>query len=178
MLFRSFAYRSSIFKESGGKEIVLAATLRFKKGAPRKIAAEAREHIKYRRLRQPPYPNIGSIFENVPLAQIRADKGNLVKWVDVDSVSVRRHGDKDRRRLFVFPVKRDPFPVVPAARLIAEAGLKGEKCGGAMISPKHPNFIVNIGGAKAADVKCLIARAKKGVRRKFNVRLEEEVQMV
>ena len=72
-------------------------------------------------------------------------------------------------------VKTDPFLVVPAAFLISECYLKGLSIGGAMISPKHPNFIVNILDAQAKDVKKLINLAKKEVKKKFNVNLDEEI---
>jgi len=72
----------------------------------------------------------------------------------------------------------DPFPVVSTAKLISESGLKGVSYGGAMISPKHPNFIVNVLGAGSEDVKTLITLAKTEVFKKFGVQLEEEVQII
>ncbi len=65
-----------------------------------------------------------------------------------------------------------------AARLIEEAGLKGTQRGQARISEKHANFIVNLGGAAAADVVGLILLAKNTVREKFNVVLEPEVKLI
>ena len=65
-----------------------------------------------------------------------------------------------------------------AAKLIDECGLKGRKIGGAIISDKHANFIINAGGATSSDVKKLIALAKKEVFKKFNVKLEEEIEIV
>ena len=62
-----------------------------------------------------------------------------------------------------------------AARLIEECGLKGKIVGGAKISEKHANFIVNFKGAREKDVKKLIILAKKEVKKKFNVSLEEEI---
>ena len=64
-----------------------------------------------------------------------------------------------------------------AGRLIEAAGLKGARAGGAQISPMHANFIVNTGGATAADVVALIARARRRVREDFGVRLELEVEL-
>jgi len=78
----------------------------------------------------------------------------------------------------LFSVKTDPFPVISAAKLIGETGLRGVHFGGAMISPKHPNFIVNSLGASAEDVKKLMTLAKAEVKKKFGVALEEEVQIV
>ena len=65
-----------------------------------------------------------------------------------------------------------------AGRLIQAAGLKGSREGAAVISPLHGNFIVNEGGATAADVARLIERARAEVRRRFNAELEPEVEMV
>ena len=65
-----------------------------------------------------------------------------------------------------------------AARLIEACGLKGHRVGGAMISPKHANFIVNCGGASAADVESLLNTARDAVRQKFSIALEIEVRIV
>jgi UDP-N-acetylmuramate dehydrogenase len=62
-------------------------------------------------------------------------------------------------------------------RFIDEAGLRGLSIGGASVSEKHPNFIVNTGKARAADVKGLIDAVKKGVREATGVALEEEVEL-
>ena len=63
-----------------------------------------------------------------------------------------------------------------AAELVEKCGLKGKKIGNAKFSEKHANFIVNLGGAAAQDVKKLINLAKKSVKNKFKVKLEEEIQ--
>jgi UDP-N-acetylmuramate dehydrogenase len=64
-----------------------------------------------------------------------------------------------------------------AGRLIEQAGLKGFRAGGAQISEKHANFIVNLGGAKAADVIDLIARARKAVLDATGIALKPEVRL-
>ncbi|TMA24376.1 MAG: UDP-N-acetylmuramate dehydrogenase, partial [Deltaproteobacteria bacterium] len=64
-----------------------------------------------------------------------------------------------------------------AGRLIEQVGLKGHKKGGAQISDKHANFIVNLGGAKAADVIDLIALARKTVLDKTGIELKPEVRL-
>jgi UDP-N-acetylmuramate dehydrogenase len=65
-----------------------------------------------------------------------------------------------------------------AGRLIEQAGLKGARVGGAEISPVHANFIVNRGGASAADVLSLIELARTRVREGSGVALEPEVHIV
>jgi UDP-N-acetylmuramate dehydrogenase len=65
-----------------------------------------------------------------------------------------------------------------AGRLVQAAGLKGAREGSAVVSTMHGNFIVNEGGATAADVKVLIERIQAEVRKRFNIELETEVEMV
>lgn len=65
-----------------------------------------------------------------------------------------------------------------AGRLVELAGLKGLRSGGAQISSVHANFIVNLGGATAADVLALIARAQDAVRERSGIALEPEVRIV
>lgn len=62
-----------------------------------------------------------------------------------------------------------------AGFVIEAAGLKGKTFGGAKISPKHANFIVNVGGASASDVIKLISFAKTKVKQKFGLTLKEEI---
>ena len=62
-----------------------------------------------------------------------------------------------------------------AARLIIEAGAQGLKIGGAQMSMKHPNFIVNDGTATFDDVLNLIAEVKKRVKEKTGIELEREI---
>jgi UDP-N-acetylmuramate dehydrogenase len=65
-----------------------------------------------------------------------------------------------------------------AARLIEASGLKGERVGKAVVSEKHANFIINTGGATAADVESLIARVAERVQVDSGVRLVREVHIV
>ena len=149
-----FGYRNSVYKINDGREIILEAVFGLKKGDGKIIAEKIGEKIAYRISRQPlEYPNIGSIFKNVDLRLVPPRYRK--KWANI--------------------VKSDPFPVLPTAHIISEAGLKGVSCGGAMISPKHPNFIVNVLDASSEDVKKLIKLVKGEVKRKFEVILEEEV---
>jgi UDP-N-acetylenolpyruvoylglucosamine reductase len=99
------------------------------------------------------YPSIGSTFKNV----------------NVDKVPEKL------RETLAPSIKIDPFPVIPAAKFLILAGVKGKKIGNAQIAEKHPNFIINLGSAKSDDVKALISFAKEKVQKKFNVTLEEEI---
>ena len=64
-----------------------------------------------------------------------------------------------------------------AGRLIEAAGMKGLIYGGAQISERHANFIVNVGGASAADIAALIRMAHTRVREQFDVNMELEVEL-
>ena len=65
-----------------------------------------------------------------------------------------------------------------AAALIQACGLKGHQIGGAQISEKHANFIVNIDNARSSDILALIALAKEKVKEKFDIQLEQEVKVM
>jgi UDP-N-acetylmuramate dehydrogenase len=67
---------------------------------------------------------------------------------------------------------------VAAGQLIESSGLKGKTVGGAQISEKHANFIVNLGSAKAADVLALMEMMKEKVLEVHNVRLEPEIKII
>jgi len=65
-----------------------------------------------------------------------------------------------------------------AGRLIEACGLKGSRRGGAVISPRHANVIVNEGGATAADVLALMRLARDTVRERFGINLAPEVELL
>ena len=116
--------------------------------------------------------------------------GRAVLWAEFalwpgDAAALReRVKEFDERRLKAQPRGRNAGSIFknpaerPAWRLIDEAGLRGHRIGGAEFSPKHSNFIVNAGGARAADVAALIDLAQTRVRDQFGVELEAEVSLV
>ena len=65
-----------------------------------------------------------------------------------------------------------------AGRLIEQAGLKGTAVGNAQVSPDHANFIVNLGGARAQDVRDLMSLVQGAVWRRSGVWLEPEVRLI
>ena len=65
-----------------------------------------------------------------------------------------------------------------AGRLVDQCGLKGHSIGGAQVSRRHANFIVNAGAATARDVRALIAHVQDVVERTHGVRLEPEIGFV
>ncbi|MCB2180668.1 MAG: UDP-N-acetylmuramate dehydrogenase [Desulfobulbaceae bacterium] len=73
---------------------------------------------------------------------------------------------------------KNPKDSEPAGKLIEDAGLKGLKVGGAMVSPIHANFIVNTGKATARDIIELMHVVQEKVQKKFGVGLEPEVKIL
>ena len=65
-----------------------------------------------------------------------------------------------------------------AARLIESSGLKGKQIGGAQVSMKHANFIVNVGNATASDIEHLINEVQEVVLQKTGIKLHPEVRIV
>ncbi|MDP2637591.1 MAG: UDP-N-acetylmuramate dehydrogenase [Candidatus Levybacteria bacterium] len=151
----SFGYRNSIFKSGiAENEFIASVNLDLVKGDREEIKEKIQQKIDYRINRHPMnYPSIGSTFKNIPL----------------DSLS------PELQKEFAFIVKTDPFPVVPVTKLLALSDLKGKRVGGAMISDKHPNFIVNVDNASSRDVKTLIDIARQAVKDKYGIILEEEI---
>jgi UDP-N-acetylmuramate dehydrogenase len=74
-------------------------------------------------------------------------------------------------------VFRNP-PGDHAARLIELCGLKGKRIGGAQVSDKHANFIVNVDNASAADIEQLISEVQHMVEQRTGVRLQCEVRII
>lgn len=154
-----FAYRNSLFKHgsSASQEpnlIILAAEIELKNGNADEIKKQIRHNLDYRREHHPiNFPSAGSIFKN-PKLKIKAQKL-------IDQFPLLKEFNK----------KND----IPAGFLIDKCGLKKKTIGRAQISEKHANFIINLEGAKAEHVLQLIDLAKKKVKEKFALQLEEEI---
>ncbi|MBI4089521.1 MAG: UDP-N-acetylmuramate dehydrogenase [Candidatus Levybacteria bacterium] len=150
-----FSYRDSIFKSGEASvEFIISVTLNLRPGDKEEIRKSIQQKIDYRNLKHPMnYPNIGSIFKNIPLDSLQ----------------------KQLQEKFLPYVKTDPFLVVPTTKLLALSGLKGRRCKGAMISDKHPNFIVNVDSASEKDIRALIKIAKETIRKRYGIPLEEEI---
>ena len=89
----------------------------------------------------------------------------------------KRIGAQPLNRPNAGSVFRNP-PNDYAARLIEACGLKGERIGGAQVSEKHANFIVNLGDATATEIENLISKVQDTVRREWEIVLEREVRIV
>lgn len=151
-----FSYRSSFFKNN--KEwLIIEIKLKLNPNFDsNELLRIMNEKINYRREKHPlEFPNAGSIFKNINLTEAPeklkylAEKYRVIK------------GDK-----------------IPTAFVIEYLGLKGKQIGGARISEKHANFIVNINNAKSKDVLDLINLIKDKVKDKFDLDLELEIELV
>ena len=90
-----------------------------------------------------------------------------------------RLGVELRRPGTIGDIQEAPKRVFPARRFARRLdGLKGHRVGNAQISHIHANIMVNLGGAKAKDVRELISVAQKAVREKFNQNLQPEIGFI
>jgi UDP-N-acetylmuramate dehydrogenase len=75
-------------------------------------------------------------------------------------------------------VFKNPEHELGAGRMLEECGLKGHRIGGALISPRHANFVENAGGATSADAIALMAEARRRAHERFGVELQHEVRFL
>ena len=108
--------------------------------------------------------------------ELELEKGNKKEIQEKISQNLAKRATQPKEPsagcIFVNP---KPFA---AGELIDKCGLKGKRIGDAQISPKHANFIVNLGKARAAEVIKLIKLIKEKVKEKFGVELEEEISLL
>ena len=102
---------------------------------------------------------------------------NRARWTRSRSMLARRNAAQPLGFPSCGSVFRNPQGDF-AGRLIEQAGLKGRRIGGAMVSDKHANFILNTGTATAADIESLIAEVRGAVERTSGVQLELEVRVI
>ena len=145
-----FSYRHSIFKNKENW-VIAGAKLKLDKAEDgQKVLLEIQEEYKNRCAKQPlEFPSAGCTFKNV---EYTSEMIKYERWMVNNKL--------------------------PAAKLIEEAGMKGYKLGGAMVSDKHANFIINVNNATASDVIQLISMVKLRVRDELKIQLMEEVQYI
>ncbi len=147
----AFGYRSSAFKRGELGGVIASALLRLRAASPAQIAAAMEETLAARAGKHPAGASCGSYFKNVEADQLEPEvRARLSAWII--------------------------FNRIPAGRLIEEAGGKGMRAGGAMVSAQHCNFLLNEGNATGSEVKQLARQVKKLVRDRFGIELEEEVR--
>jgi UDP-N-acetylmuramate--alanine ligase len=112
---------------------------------------------------------VSAIFRGTP-----GEPDEIARKLDESQQKRRSSQPKESSAGCIF---KNPGPV-PAGKLIDELGLKGARVGGARVSEIHGNFIVNEGGATAADVLALIAQIKERAMKERGIELHTEVQIV
>lgn len=157
-----FAYRESLVK-GDRRLIVLSARFSLPRAEPEELARAREVHgrnIEYRQTNHPmEYPTCGSTFKNI--AGKEQVERVLAVWPDARGmVEGRWHGK---------------FSVGYA---INRLGLTGYRVGDAQVSPKHSNFVVNLGGATFADVHAIIQEVRERFTRTFGFAPEPEVEIV
>jgi UDP-N-acetylmuramate dehydrogenase len=96
----------------------------------------------------------------------------------VADLQARRKAAQPTNRRTFGSVFKNPPHELGAGQLIEACGLKGHRIGGAVISPRHANFIENAGGARASHAVALMTEARRRVREQFGVLLEREVELL
>ena len=153
-----FRYRDSYFKHSPSF-VIVSAVLTLSQGDLLISRKKILEYTTHRSQTQDiGAKSAGCIFKNIPWEDVQNKQALLKEFTDLQQFLKR--------------------PTLPASYLIDQAGLKGKTIGSVYVSPKHANYIVNKGGGKAEEVMMLIALIKERVHTKYNVFLEEEIQLV
>jgi UDP-N-acetylmuramate dehydrogenase len=97
---------------------------------------------------------------------------------EVKELAARRKATQPTNRRTFGSVFKNPKHELGAGRMLEACGLKGHRIGGAVISPRHANFIENVDGATSADALALMGEARRRAREQFGVVLEHEVQFL
>jgi UDP-N-acetylmuramate dehydrogenase len=97
---------------------------------------------------------------------------------EVAELVARRKATQPTNKRTFGSVFKNPPGELGAGRMLEACGLKGYRIGGAVISPRHANFIENTGGATSADCVNLMAEARRRAREEHGVELEHEVVLV
>jgi UDP-N-acetylmuramate dehydrogenase len=109
--------------------------------------------------------------------QLERSTSEAVKARAADLLGQRKATQPTNRRTFGSVFKNPPAGP-GAGRLIEACGLKGHRIGGALVSPRHANFIENADSATTADCIAVMAEARRRVRETYGVELEHEVQFL
>ena len=158
----NFSYRESRVKHAHNW-IVATASFDLQQADEASVAVAKQTHqrnIAYRESRHPmEYPNCGSVFKN--LAGEDKVTRILAQWPDIEQ-----------------KVRTDWYGKVSMGYIIGRLGLAGKRVGGAEISTKHHNFIVNLGSATSSDVRTIIRAIQDAVFETFGLVPEVEIEII
>lgn len=158
-----FGYRDSVFKHS--EAVILRVRLKLEPASTPEGMKKALEYLQYRNKTQPQgFASTGCVFKNY---EIKANECAREAVLIAEFPE-----DRDKIAQFFQSGK------IPAGWLVEKAGQKGARVGQAMVSERHGNFVVNAGGASAADVLALVEQTKTAVMQKTGFAIEEEMQVI
>jgi UDP-N-acetylenolpyruvoylglucosamine reductase len=109
--------------------------------------------------------------------QLEPSSPEAVKEQAAELLAQRKATQPTNKRTFG-SVFKNPAEGPGAGRMIEECGLKGHRIGGAMVSPRHANFVENADSATTADCLAVMAEARRRVHDRFGIELEHEVQFL
>lgn len=153
----NFTYRHSFFKENS-RYIIWEVILELKQGDITEMARSMEEYREYRRTSQPTEPSAGCIFKNLLVSDVEKINPAVVRMAEADN---KVRGGK-----------------IGVGYLIEKLNLPGYQVGGAEISRRHANFIINTGKARAVDVLEVIKYIKDKIKYDYQIELELEVQIM
>lgn len=154
-----FAYRHSTFKEHP-EWVILEATLVLRPDDPATCTARMTDMLVRRKTKQPlERPSAGCLFANVEVKTLNAEQLDRLEAATNGAWRTVAHDGQ-----------------IPTGWLIERLGLKGHRVGNVMVSEKHGNFVINLGGGTAADVCVLVDVVKQRAREAYGIELREEVQ--
>ncbi len=157
-----FSYRESLVKKH--KNWIIGNSYFKLNNTDKKALKKAKEvylsHIEYRNKNHPmDYPSCGSVFKNIVSKE---DVEKIInRWPDIKDLVANKWYNK-----------------ASTGYIINRLGFSGYKVGGAEVSTKHANYIMNIGGAKFDDVSSIIEKIKEKFYKTFGFPLELEVEIV
>lgn len=155
-----FSYRDSMIKRQGHS--VLTTHLQLAKGIQTELYAAMREYMTQRAARHPIEPSAGSVFKNIIVQNI-TDPERVQRALDLTAVEyseLTNHGK------------------LAVGAIIDRLDLRGTTIGGAKISSRHGNIIINTGGATAHDVVALMSLMQQRVRDRLGIQLQAEIELV
>ncbi len=152
-----FSYRNSMFKKRKNL-LIIGVKLKLVKGMAKKIKILSQKNFNHRFASNPKEPSAGCVFKNLEYKKIIRQNKELVEFLMAENLI--RDGK------------------IGVGYLIDQLGFKGKIIGGAKVSEKHANFIINTGKATSKDVIKLINLIKVKFKNKYRINLEEEIQYI
>lgn len=152
-----FTYRHSFFKDSN-RYIIWEAKVQLQTGDTEIMEKIMEEFREYRRTSQPAEPSAGCVFKNLLVAEVEKINPAVIVMAEADN---KIRGGK-----------------IGAGYLIQKLNLSGYQVGGAEVSDKHANFVVNKNNAQAKDILLIMKHIQERVEKEYQIVLEPEIQVI